>query len=99
MDEQWWVFDPAPGLLVWARLRVREDGVCEVMDSTGLVLRFAEESMARAHLLDQAYRAYDGLDEEDALELGFSLDHVAPPEGKDDEERLRAMTQKLDGRS
>ena len=97
-SEQWWVFDPTPGMLVWALLIVREDGAAEVFDSTGLTTVFADEAMARASLLDQGYCAYDGLDEDDALALGFSLQQVLPPQGEDESALLRAMTQRLEGR-
>ena len=93
--ESWWVLDPVPGVLVWARLVERDDGGSEVFDSTGLTTRFADETAARMHLLDQAYRAYDGLDEDDALEMGFSLATVAPPRAATELELLRAMTQRL----
>lgn len=93
--ESWWVLDPVPGVLVWARLVEREEGGAEVFDSTGLTTRFPDETSARMSLLDQAYRAYDGLDEEDALEMGFSLTTVAPPRADTELELLRAMTQRL----
>jgi len=93
--EAWWVFDAAPGVLVWARLVENDDGGAEVFDSTGLTTRFADETTARMHLLDLAYRAWDGLDEDDALELGFSLATVSPPHAGTELELLRAMTQHL----
>lgn len=93
--ESWWVLDAAPGILVWARCVERDDGGAEVLDSTGLTTRFADETAARMFLLDQAYRAYDGLDEQDAIEMGFSLATVAPPRADTELELLRAMTQRL----
>ena len=93
--ESWWVLDPVPGILVWARCVERDDGGAEVLDSTGLTTRFADESAARMYLLDHAYRAFDGLDEDDAIEMGFSLASVAPPRAETELELLRAMTQRL----
>jgi hypothetical protein len=93
--ESWWVLDPAPAMLVWARLVERDDGGAEVFDSTGLTTRFPDETEARMYLLDQAYRAWDGLDEDDAAEMGFSLATVSPPRADTELELLRAMTQRL----
>ena len=44
-------------------------------------------------LLDADFRAYDGLDSDDADQMGFDLDEVAPPDGIDgaDEDELRAL--------
>jgi hypothetical protein len=93
--ESWWVLDPVPGVLVWARLVERDDGGAEVFDSTGLTTRFPDETAARMYLLDLAYRAWDGLDDEDAAEMGFALANVAPPRADTELELLRAMTQRL----
>jgi hypothetical protein len=93
--ESWWVLDPVPGVLVWARCVERDDGGAEVFDSTGLTTRFPDETAARMYLLDHAYRAWDGLDDDDAAEMGFSLAAVAPPRADTELELLRAMTQRL----
>jgi hypothetical protein len=97
-DEQWWV--AALGdMLIWARLRVLESGAAEVFSAEGETLRYDDEDSAHAALLDAEFRALDGLDEEDAAELGFDLDSIAPPEADNDEELLRYMTEKLMPRS
>lgn len=91
---QWWL--AALGdTLVWARLAVLDDGVAEVFDSDGRTLRYDDETAARMALLDAEFRAYDGLDEDDAAALGFDLDEVEPPRGDRDEELLARMVQKL----
>jgi hypothetical protein len=96
--EQWWV--AAIGdMLVWARLRVRDSGVAEVFSAEGETLRYDDEDGAHAALLDAEFRAFDGLDEHDAAQMGFDLDSVAPPEAESDEELLRFMTEKLLGRN
>jgi hypothetical protein len=46
-------------------------------------------------LLDAEFRAFDGLDEDDAALLGFDLDEKEPPRGDSDEELLPRMIQKL----
>ena len=95
-DDQWWL--AARGdMLVWARLRVSESGNAEVFDARGETLVYDDEDSARAALLDAEFRAFDGLDEDDAALLGFDLDSTAPPEAEDDEDLLPLMTEKLAG--
>jgi len=96
--EQWWLATLGR-TLVWARLRVREAGTAEVFDSDGNTLVYDSEDTARAMLMDADYVAFDGLDEADARERGFSLAELAPPAG-DDETKLRArMLQSLGDRA
>ncbi len=95
--EQWWVANLGD-MLVWARLRVRDSGVAEVFSAEGETLRYDDEDSAHAALLDAEFRAFDGLDEDDAAMLGFDLDSVAPPEAENDEELLPLMTEKLAGK-
>ena len=93
-EPQWWV--AAIGdLLVWARLVDGEDGIAEVLDSDGRVLRYDDGTTARMALLDAEFRAFDGLDEDDAALLGFDLDEMEPPRGDSDEDLLPRMIQKL----
>ena len=87
----WWV--AALGdTLVWARLDVLDSGVAEVFDN---VLRYDDEASARMALLDAEFRAFDGLDEDDAAALGFDLEEIEPPRGDSDEELLPLMVQRL----
>ena len=91
---QWWV--AALGdTLVWARLDVLDSGVAEVFDNDGRVLRYDDETTARMALLDAEFRAFDGLDEDDAAALGFDLEEIEPPRGDSDEELLPRMVQRL----
>lgn len=95
-DDQWWL--AALGdILIWARLRVLESGVAEVFDARGETLRYDDEDSARAALLDAEFRAFDGLDEDDAALLGLDLDSTDPPEAEDDEDLLPQMTEKRVG--
>ncbi|HEY0178049.1 MAG TPA: hypothetical protein VGC30_00265 [Dokdonella sp.] len=91
---RWWLA-VIGDTLIWARLDVLDSGVAEVFDNDGRVLRYDDETAARMALLDAEFRAFDGLDEEDAAMLGFDLDSVEPPRGDDDEELLTRMVQKL----
>jgi len=96
--EQWWLATLGR-TLVWARLRVREAGTAEVFDSDGNTLVYDSEDTARSMLMDADFVAFDGLDEADALERGFSLAELAPPTG-DDEATLRTrMLQSLGSRA
>lgn len=93
-NEQWWLASLGD-TLVWARLRVLDTGRAEVFDASGETLRYDDEDAARAALLDAEFRAYDGLDDEDAGMLGFDLRTVSPPRAQDDARLLPLMTAKL----
>jgi hypothetical protein len=93
----WWV--AAVGdTLIWARLTITESGIAEVFDSDGRTLRYDDEAQARMALLDAEFRAFDGLDDDDAAILGFDLDDVEPPRGDNDEELMPQMVSKLPSR-
>ena len=87
--EQWWLATLGRNV-VWARLRVRDAGTAEIFDADGNTLAYDSEDTARAALLDAEFVEYDGLDAGDALERGFDLDEVQPPQAECDE-ALRAM--------
>jgi hypothetical protein len=93
VNDQWWLMQPRPGLVLWARLREHDDGVAEILDSTGSTLRFDDEDAARHSLLTSEYVALDGLDADDALEMGLDVETLMPPEGKDERSLVHAMTQ------
>ena len=80
--DEWWLATLGT-TLIWARLRIREAGTAEVLDSDGATLPYDSPDSARAALMDAEFVAYDGLDEDDALRRGFSLHELAPPEGDD----------------
>lgn len=91
---EWWVAIIGD-TLVWARLTVLDSGIAEIFDSSGERPRYDDEQHARMALLDAEFRAYDGLDEEDAAIMGFDLESVEAPRAEDDEELLSLMVQKL----
>jgi hypothetical protein len=93
-EPQWWVA-VLGDTLIWARLTLTDSGVAEVFDSDGRTLRYDDETMARMALLDAEFRAFDGIDEDDAAILGFDLEEVEPPRGDSDEEMLPRMVEKL----
>ncbi|NDK37309.1 hypothetical protein DT603_00420 [Pseudoxanthomonas gei] len=95
---QWYVASLGR-MLVWARLRVREAGTAEVFDSDGNTLTYDSDDTARAALFDAEFVAFDGLDEEDALARGFSLDEVSPPRAENEADLRHLMVQSLGARA
>ena len=91
---EWWLASLGD-TLVWARLEVLDSGVAEVLQGSGERLRYDDETSARMALLDAEFRAFDGLDAEDAAQLGFELDEMEPPHGEDEAELLPRMVQKV----
>jgi len=98
VSEQWWLASLGR-TVVWARLRVREAGTAEVFDSDGNTLVYDSEDTARAMLMDADFVSYDGLDETDALDRGFSLTEIAPPAGSDEATLRPRMVQSLGARA
>ena len=95
--EHWWVASLGR-TLVWARMRVRESGVAEVLDCDGRTLTYDSEDSAQSALLDAEFRAFDGLDDEDALALGFAPGEASPPQAQDDDALRERMIQSLPSR-
>lgn len=85
--------------LIWARMRIREAGTAEVLDSDGNVLTYDSEDSARAALLDAEFVSFDGLDEDDALARGFSLSQLQPPQAGSDEALVPLMVRNLGARA
>jgi hypothetical protein len=96
--ESWWLASLGR-TLVWARMRVRAGGTAEVFDSDGNTLVYDSEDSARAALMDAEFVSHDGLDAGDALERGFTLDEVQPPQADDDEKLRARMVQSLGARA
>ncbi len=94
----WWLATLGRNI-VWARLREREAGTAEVFDSDGATLPYDSVDTARAALMDAEFVEFDGLDEDDALERGFSLAEIAPPQASDDEALRPRMIQQLGSRA
>jgi len=95
--DSWWLASLGR-TIVWARLRERDAGTAEVFDSDGNTLAYDSIDTARATLLDAEFVEFDGLDEDDALDRGFSLNEIAPPQGSDEQLRDR-MVQQLGARA
>ena len=85
--------------LVWARLRLLDAGTAEVFDSDGNTLTYDSDDTARAALFDAEFVAFDGLDEDDALARGFSLNEVSPPRADNDAALRGLMVQSLGARA
>ena len=94
VSEQWWLARPEH-LLVWARLQVMESGIAIIFDSKGELLTYESEDIARGMLMDADYRSFDGMDDDDAEELGLWLYEIEPPQGEDLEDLLPQMIRTL----
>jgi hypothetical protein len=92
LREEWWLATLGR-TVVWARLREREAGTAEVLDSDGNTLPYESPDSARAALMDAEFVALDGLDAEDAAERGFGLDELVPPAGDEATLRERMLQQ------
>jgi len=90
--DEWWLATLGR-TVVWARLREREAGTAEVLDSDGNTLPYESPDSARAALMDAEFVALDGLDADDAAQRGFDLDELRPPTGGDDALRERMVQQ------
>lgn len=98
LHQSWWLATLGH-ILHWARLGEREGGTGEVLDHNGQLHTYDSEDTARAMLMDAGFVEFDGLDEDDALERGFSLDEIAPPRADSDEELVGQMTVNLGRRA
>lgn len=96
--DEWWLATLGT-TLIWARLRVREAGTAEVLDSDGNLLPYDSPDTARAALMDAEFVAFDGLDEDDALARGFSLAELSPPDGAHDDALVPQMVRVLGARA
>jgi hypothetical protein len=97
-NTSWWLATLGR-TIVWARLRVRDAGTAEVFDSDGNTLAYDSEDTARATLMDAEFVAFDGMDEADALERGFSLAEITPPVARDDQALRPLMMRSLGSRA
>jgi hypothetical protein len=94
IDVQWWLSVPEAGMVLWARLSERAEGAADVLDSTGMTMRFPSRGDATHFLLDLEYRAHDGLDEDDAEGWGLVLADLVPPSLPDGPALVAAMNQR-----
>lgn len=98
VNDTWWLATLGR-MIVWARLRERDAGTGEVFDSDGNTLAYDSLDTARAALMDAEFVAFDGLDEDDALERGFAPGELLPPRAQDDEALRPLMIQSLGSRA
>ena len=96
--DEWWLATLGR-TVVWARLRVREAGTAEVLDSDANTLVYDSEDTARSMLLDAEFVAFEGMDEADLAERGFLPGELAPPQGDDDTVLQAGMVQNFGGQA
>lgn len=89
-SSQWWLANLG-NLLVWARLDIGEHGTATVFDCDARTLPYDSEDTARAALLDANFVALDGLDDQEAAEMGLDLASLQPPQGDDADLRERMV--------
>jgi len=87
MRHEWWIASLGT-TVVWARLDLLDGGTASVFDCDGRTLPYDSEDTARNALLDAEFRAWEGLDEEDAAQMGIDLGSMTPPQA-DSAEALR----------
>lgn len=80
---EWWLASLG-NAMVWARLRVYEHGAADVLSSDGGLIHYADDAEARAALMDADYMSLEGMDEDDALPFGKTLEELEPPQADDD---------------
>jgi hypothetical protein len=79
----WWLASLG-NAMVWARMRVYDTGIADVLSSDGGLIRYADELEARAALMDADYQSLEGMDDDDALPFGKLLEELQPPEADSD---------------
>jgi hypothetical protein len=84
MHSEWWIASLG-NTLVWARLDLLDAGTAQVFDCDGRTLPYDSEDTARGALLDAEFRAWDGLDEDDAAAMGIDLATLRPPQAETSE--------------
>ena len=88
--ESWWLDTSSFPCLLWARIRVFEDGTAEVFDLDGRYTRFENESDARSFLAEDEYDCFSGLDDDERAEVGLPGD-LEPPTAASDAELVPKM--------
>ena len=78
---------------------MKQQGGRKAVTIPSLGLAYDSEDTARAALMDAEFVALDGLDEEDALERGFSLAELAPPQAEHDDQLRGQMIRTLGARA
>jgi hypothetical protein len=93
---EWWLASLG-NVMVWARLRVEESDAADVLSSDGLLIRYPDVLEARTALMDAGYQSLDGMDEDDALPFGKSLEELEPPQpdGDSDEELVPFLIERI----
>lgn len=77
---EWWLHEcPLPELM-WARLRVFNDGTADACwEDGGILYGFDEARFAGYFFSEDEYRRLSAMDAEDDLEYGMSFGEIVPP--------------------
>jgi len=89
--ETWWIDTGRYPDLYWSRLQVYDDNTVEILKSDGGRYHFKNEEDAIDFLLEDDYRSFHVLDEEDEEELGIPISSIQIPSGDSDDEIIKKM--------
>ena len=64
---EWWIDTSALPELIWARLKIKEDGKCEILDIDNKTHYFKNQKEARLFLLEDEYGSLTSLIKEGEL--------------------------------
>ena len=77
---EWWLDDSQLPQLLWARLRVFDDGTADVCWSECSTLYgFVNQDFAGYFLSEDEYIRFASMDEEDEQKCGIKLASISPP--------------------
>lgn len=92
---QWWLTSLGR-VVIWAGVREMPAGTAQVIDSDGNLMAYDSLDSAVAALMDANFIAHDGMDDDDADQLGFLLGELSVPVGDDPDVLHPQLVQKLD---
>ncbi len=93
----WWLASLG-NVMVWARMRIYNNGTADVLSSDGGLIRYADEAEARSALMDADYKSLEGMDDDDALPFDKLLEDLIPPEADSDsdEDLVPLLIERID---
>lgn len=81
---EWWISDCDLPRLVWARLRIFDDGTADACwEEGGKLYGFDSATFASNFLAEDEYVRFDGLGDEDSIEHGCELADATVPSWTD----------------
>lgn len=87
----WWLMCSSFPSLNWARLRESTDGKADILDIDGRLLSFDSLEEAKLELLEDEFRLFENLDDDDYREIGLPIGELVPPVAETDAELVQLM--------